>query len=201
MHELDAARDEVEVEVISRGKPGFLGIGAEPARVKVRKLATSENAGARAMQAINKLLDGMGVSATATLSSAHDPETGGPQIDLEGDDSGLLIGRKGETLRALQYVVNLLVNQDRSDSVRVTLDVEQYRDRRQKALTEMARRVAEKVAASGRPVTLEPMSPAERRVIHMALANHPRVSTESTGYGIGRRISISPKRGERAGRG
>jgi len=201
MHELDAARDEVEVEVISRGKPGFLGIGSEQARVKVRKLSGSENAGARAMGALNKLLDGMGVSATATLRSAHDPQTGGPQIDLEGDDSGLLIGRNGETLRSLQYVVNLLVNQDRADSVRVTLDVEQYRNRREKALKEMARRVAEKVSSSGRPVTLEPMSPAERRVIHMALANHPRVTTESTGYGMGRRISISPKRGERTGRG
>ncbi len=201
MHDLDAARDEVEVEVLSRGKPGFLGIGAEPARVRVRKLSVSENAGARAMEVLNKLLDTMNVSATATLRSAHDSQTGGPQIDLEGDDSGLLIGRQGETLRSLQYVVNLLVNQDRTETVRVTLDVEQYRDRRNKALTEMARRVAEKVDASGRPITLEPMSPAERRVVHMALANHPRVTTESTGFGMGRRISISPKRGERPGRG
>jgi spoIIIJ-associated protein len=194
MHELDAGRDEVEVEVLSRGKTGFLGIGSEPARVRVRKLSAKENAGTKAMEMLSKLMGYMRASAVCTLRSAHDPDTGGPQIDIEGEDSGLLIGRRGETLRALQFIVSLMVNKGRDEPVRVLLDVEEYRSRRQRALGELARRVAERVASTGRPVTLEPMPPAERRIVHVTLADHPRVTTQSTGYGVARRVAISPKR-------
>ena len=194
LHELDAARDEVEVEVLSPGKPGFLGIGSEKARVRVRKLTADEDAGSLAMEVVSKILGHMQASAVSTLRSAHDPDTGGPQIDIEGEDSGLLIGRRGETLRALQFIVSLMVNKGRDESVRVLLDVEGYRERRQRALSELAKRVAEKVTSTGRPITLEPMSPAERRVVHLVLADHPRVTTESTGLGVGRRVSVSPKR-------
>lgn len=194
MHELDAARDEVEVEVLSRGKTGFLGIGSEQARIRVRKLTAQEDAGPRTMGVVSKILELLGSSAVCTLRNAHDPQSGGPQIDIEGDDAGLLIGRRGETLRALQFVVNVIVNKDREDSVRVLLDVEEYRARRQRALSELAERVAAKVAATGRSITLEPMPPAERRIIHLALADNPRVTTESTGWGTDRRISINPNR-------
>ena len=194
MHELDAARDEVEVEVLSRGKTGFLGIGSEQARIRVRKLTAQEDAGPRTMGVVSKILELLGSSAVCTLRNAHDPQSGGPQIDIEGDDAGLLIGRRGETLRALQFVVNVIVNKDREDSVRVLLDVEEYRARRQRALSELAERVADKVAATGRSITLESMPPAERRIIHLALADNPRVTTESTGWGTDRRVSINPKR-------
>ncbi len=194
MHELDAARDEVEVEVLSRGKTGFLGIGSELARIRVRKLTAQEDAGPRTMGVVSKILELLGSSAVCTLRNAHDPQSGGPQIDIEGDDAGLLIGRRGETLRALQFVVNVIVNKDREDSVRVLLDVEEYRGRRQRALSELAERVADKVASTGRSITLESMPPAERRIVHLALADNPRVTTESTGWGMGRRISINPKR-------
>ena len=194
LHELDAARDEIEVEVLSRGKTGFLGIGSELARVRVRKLTRDEDAGLLAMGVVSKIIDYMQVSAVCTLRSAHDPNTGGPQIDIEGDDSGLLIGHRGETLRALQFIVSLVVNKERDDSVRVLLDVEGYRDRRERSLTKLAERVAEKVASTGQPITLEPMSPYDRRIVHVALAEHPRVATESSGWGVGRRVSVSPKR-------
>ncbi len=194
MHELDAARDEVEVEVLSRGKTGFLGIGSELAKIRVRKLTAQEDAGPRTMGVVSKILELLGSSAVCTLRNAHDPQSGGPQIDIEGDDAGLLIGRRGETLRALQFVVNVIVNKDREDSVRVLLDVEEYRARRQRALSELAERVADKVAATGRSITLESMPPAERRIIHLALADNPRVTTESTGWGTDRRVSINPKR-------
>ncbi len=194
MHELDAARDEVEVEVLSRGKTGFLGIGSEQARIRVRKLTAQEDAGPRTMGVVSKILELLGSSAVCTLRNAHDPQSGGPQIDIEGDDAGLLIGRRGETLRALQFVVNVIVNKDREDSVRVLLDVEEYRARRQRALSELAERVADKVASTGRSITLESMPPAERRIIHLALADNPRVTTESTGWGTDRRVSINPKR-------
>ena len=130
-----------------------------------------------------------------TLRSTHDPETGGPVIDITGEDSGLLIGRRGETLRALQFLVSLAVrNGLDNEPVRVLLDVERYRERRYNSLNELALRVADKVASTGRAISLEPMPAAERRVVHMALSEHPRVSTESSGIGESRQVTISPKK-------
>ena len=192
MHELDAARDEVEVEVISRGKVGFLGIGSEDAKIRVRKLSIQDDAGHKTMEVVSTILDLAGASAVCTLRSAHDPQSGGPQVDIEGEDAGLLIGRRGETLRSLQFIVNIIVNRNQDKNVRVLLDVEEYRLRRQRSLEELAQRVANKVSATGRSIALEPMPPAERRVVHLALANNPSVTTESSGWGNGRRVSISP---------
>jgi len=146
------------------------------------------------MEVVNQLLKIAGVATTATLRTAHDSQTGGPIIDIQGEDSGLLIGRRGETLRALQFVVNLLVNRNSNSPVRVVLDVELYRQRREKALRELAMKVAEKVATSGRAITLEPMPAAERRIIHLTLANHPQVTTQSTGVGNIRKVTVMPKK-------
>ena len=195
LKELDADRDEVEVEILSRGKPGFLGFGAEPARVSVRKLTSVGNAASLALDVLNKILARSGVQTLTTLRSAHDPDSGGPVIDITGEDAGLLIGRRGETLRALQYIVNLAVKNTLKDvDVRVSLDVERYRERRNNSLHEMALRVAERVAGTGRAIPLEPMPAAERRIIHIALADHPRVTTESSGVGEIRKVTISPKK-------
>jgi spoIIIJ-associated protein len=146
------------------------------------------------MEVVTKLLRAMNTDTTATLRSAEDPKTGGPVIDIQGDDSGLLIGRRGETLRSMQFLVNLMVNKDAANPTRIMLDVEKYKERRCKALEEMALKVADKVAATGRPITLEPMAPAERRVVHLALADHPRVTTESFGEGTDRRVTVRPRK-------
>ena len=194
LRELDASRAEVEIEILSPGKPGFLGIGSEPAKVRVRVLSSSQNAASVAMDVVNKILSAAGVQTLTTLRNAYDPDTGGPVIDITGDDSGLLIGRRGETLRALQFLVNLVVNRNLPDeTVRVFLDIERYRERRYNALHEMALKVADKVASTGRAVSLEAMPAAERRVVHMALADHPRVSTESSGIGESRKVTITLK--------
>ncbi len=195
LRELDASRTEAEIEILSQGKPGFLGIGSEPARIRLRKFPASSNSASVAMEVVNHILSGAGADSLATLRSAHDPNTGGPVIDITGDDSGLLIGRRGETLRALQFLVNLVVkNRIGDDSTRVVLDVERYRERRHNSLHEMALKVADKVANSGRPVSLEAMPAAERRVIHIALSEHPRVTTQSTGMGESRKVTIAPKK-------
>ncbi len=197
LKELDARRGEVEVNIISQGKPGgFLGLGSEPARVRVSKIPASASKAALAMEVLNHIQTSMGTRTLATLRIAHDPETGGPVIDIEGEDSGLLIGRKGETLRALQFLVNLVVNRDSTERVRVLMDVEQYRARREATLHEMALRVATRVVATGRSVSLEPMTAAERRVIHLALADHPQVSTQSSGFGDSRKVTIALGTGE-----
>jgi len=114
------------------------------------------------------------------------------EMDIEGEDSGLLIGRRGETLRALQFIVNLVVGQ-RTDG-RVVLDVEGYRERRYASLRALATRVAERVSDTGRSFTMEPMSPNERRIIHVTLADHPQISTESTGLGESRKVTVHPRK-------
>ena len=141
---------------------------------------------------VDNLLRSMKVSATATPRPQQEGEEDTIELDIEGEDSGLLIGRRGETLRALQFTVNLLVGQ--STRGRVILDVEGYRERRYSSLRTLASRVAERVASTGRPITLEPMAPNERRVIHMALAENSRVATESTGMGESRKITVLPRR-------
>ena len=192
LKELDANREEVEVEILSRGKPGFLGLGSEPARVRLRKIPATDNAAAYAMDVVNKILSAAGVETLTTLRNAHNPDSGGPVIDIEGEDSGLLIGRRGETLRALQFLVNLVVKKGLGDGeVRVLLDVERYRERRFNSLHDLALRVADTVVSTGREVSLEPMPAAERRAIHIALAEHTRVTTQSSGFGENRQVTIA----------
>ena len=206
LKELDADRDEAEVEILSRGKAGFLGIGAEVARVRVTRISAGRNA-ARiptteegettaagvATAAVGRILEAAGVNVTRTLRTANDPESGGPIIDLAGEDSGLLIGRRGQTLQALQFLVNLIVRKQ-FEGVRVVLDVENYRQRREFQLRDMATKVAARVTQTNRSITLEPMPPADRRIIHTSLTDNPDVSTESTGEGEGRKVTIMPKR-------
>ena len=207
LKELDADRDEAEVEILSRGKTGFLGIGSVSARVRVKRISVGRNdagvptatengdttAAGVASAAVGRILEAAGVNVSRTLRSANDPESGGPIIDLSGEDSGLLIGRRGQTLQALQFLVNLIVRKQ-FEGVRVVLDVENYRQRRENQLKDMATKVAERVAQTNRSITLEPMPPADRRIIHTSLTDHPGVSTESTGEGEGRKVTILPKR-------
>ena len=193
LKELDVDRDEAEVEILSRGKSGFLGIGAELARVRVTKISEGGNAAALATEAVSKILQAAGVNVSRTLRAAHDPEVGGPIIDLTGEDSGLLIGRRGQTLQALQFLVNLIVRKELGENVRVLLDVERYRQRRETSLRDMATKVAARVAQTNRSITLEPMPPADRRIVHTTLTDHPGVTTESMGVGDNRKVTISPK--------
>ncbi len=201
LKELGVDRSEVEVEVLNRGKAGFLGIGAEQARVRITRISETGETGetgtaaAVALDKVNKTLAAAKVNVVSTLRAAHDPELGGPIIDLPGEDSGLLIGRRGQTLQALQFLVNLMVRQEIGEHVRVLLDVESYRQRREASLRDMAGKVAARVVQTGRSITLEPMSPADRRIIHVALAEHESVSTESFGLGDDRKVTVLPKPG------
>lgn len=228
LKELGVDRSEVEVEILSRGKAGFLGIGAEVARVRVTRAAPGEarvvdssprdvepegaptatgsaapvavpgagegTVAGLALVALNNILSTSGVNVTCTVRVTDDPEVGGPIIDIIGEDSGLLIGRRGQTLQSLQFVVNLIVRKEFGESVRVVLDVERYRQRREASLKDMADKVAERVLQTGRSITLEPMSAADRRIIHISLADRDGISTESVGFGEDRKVSIIPRR-------
>ena len=190
LKELDAERSDVEIDVVSRGKAGILGIGAEPAVVRATRLESLPDNVAIASEVIEALIYLMDVDAIVTMKQAHHEGLGGPIFEIEGDDAGLLIGRKGDTLHTFQFLVRYIVSQRIDGRARLMIDVEGYQQRRQQSLENMAYRVARRVSDTGRSITLEPMSPAERRIIHVALNDHPAVTTESMGYGEDRQVVV-----------
>ncbi|MFH1487160.1 MAG: RNA-binding cell elongation regulator Jag/EloR [Chloroflexota bacterium] len=201
LEQLEASQSEVEIEVLDKGKSGILGIGAEEARVIVRLVGApsgGQDLASLATEILEKLLSLMGVDATVHLRT---PEPGvelegGPTIalDITGEDLGILIGRRGETLQALQYTVNLIVGRRLKARASVAIDVEGYRQRREQSLKNLAARMAERANATGQIMVMEPMPAKERRIVHLALADDPNVSTESVGLGESRKVTISPKR-------
>jgi len=193
LRELDVDRAEAEIDVISRGKAGILGIGSEPARVRVTRIDTPSDVVKTTSEVIDNIISLLGVDVVSTLTQVEREDLGGPVFEIEGDDAGLLIGRRGETLKALQFLVKYLVSQKLDANVNILVDVEGYQDRRYQSLMSMARRVAQRVTDSGRPITLEPMPPNERRIVHIALADHHRVTTESTGSGSSRQVVVQLK--------
>ena len=190
LEQLGANRDQVEIDVISEGKGGILGFGAEPARIRVLMLDMPTELFPVSKLVLDNVMRNMNVSASSAASKNNDPQSDTIEFDIEGEDSGLLIGRRGESLKALQFIVNLIVN--RKTEGRVILDVEGYKDRRYSSLRTLANRVAERVVNVGQSITLEPMTPNERRVIHMELSENNKVETESTGMGDQRKITIYP---------
>ena len=193
LRELDVDRAEAEIDVISRGKAGILGIGSEPARVRVTRIDTPSDVVKTTSEVIDNIISLLGVDVVSTLTQVEREDLGGPVFEIEGDDAGLLIGRRGDTLKALQFLVKYLVSQKLDGNVNMLVDVEGYQDRRDQSLMNMGRGVAQRVADSGRPITLEPMPPNERRIVHMALADHHRVTTESTGSGSSRQVVVQLK--------
>ena len=190
LRELDAARQDVEIDVVSKGKAGILGIGSEPARVRVTLIEKPTDLVRVTSDILENLISKMGVSALVSLKNAEREDVGGPVFDIDGDDSGLLIGRQGETLRAIQFLVSFIAGRKLGERANVLVDVAGYQERRRQALTNLAQRVAQRVVATGRPITLEPMPPNERRIIHLALADSPSVATVSTGDGDARQVVV-----------
>ena len=190
LKELDADRSDVEIDVVSRGKAGLLGIGAESARVRVTMLDAPTEIVTVTSEVIESLLSLMDAEVVLTLKQMHNDDVDGPMFEIEGDDAGLLIGRKGETLKTFQFLVRYIVSQRLDDRVNLMIDVEGYQERRHESLANMARKVARRVTDTGQPITLEPMPANERRIVHLALSDHPRVTTESTGMGNSRQVVI-----------
>ncbi len=194
LKELDAERSDVEIAVVSRGKAGILGIGSEPAVVRVKLLDDAPpDSVTFTSEVLESLMSMMGVDATLTLKQLYNESLDGPVFEIEGDDAGLLIGRKGETLNTIQFMVKYIVSHKVGDRVNLMIDVEGYQERRRQALANMARRVAGRVADTGRSIALEPMPPSERRIVHLSLSDHPDVTTESMGVGETRQVVIQLK--------
>jgi spoIIIJ-associated protein len=203
LEQLQLDRSQVEVEIISAGRTGLFGLGGENARVLVRPVAT-EQVGLEsptikmAVEFLQRLLELMSVDAEVTSRPPETPGDGlgraSAVLDVAGEDLGILIGRRGATLAALQYTVNHMVSRQLKSKALVTVDVEGYRRRREENLKGLALRLAEKVKSTGRTITLEPMPANERRIVHLALASDPQIASFSLGDGESRKVAISLKR-------
>lgn len=188
MSELNLNNDEIDIEVIEESSRGFLGlIGGKNARIRATEKA---NPLKKTVKLLNDITNKIGVKTEFEIEE-KDEYT---KISMVGGDLGILIGRRGETLDALQYIVNLVANKNLDDRKRIILDAEGYRKRREDTLIRLAKRLADKVKRTGHRVLLEPMNPQERRIIHTALQNDNSVQTLSDGEEPYRRVVISLKR-------
>lgn len=185
--ELGIDREDAEIEIISEGNKGLLGfIGNKNAVVKVTKKAGIEEI---VQNFLSPIFEKMEIEANIDITQ----EEGQKTIRLTGEDIGIIIGRRGETLDALQYLLSLVINRKISGYTRVILDVADYRQKREETLVRLANRVAEKVMRSRKNLTLEPMNPYERRIIHSTLQNHKYVDTQSIGEEPNRKVVIRYK--------
>lgn len=196
LEQLGVDEDQVKVVVLRKGRSGVLGMGTEEAKIKVKLLSEAkekDEVASIATEVLETLIKAMGISAEVCVTQAPTEEQ--PMaLDIEGDDLGILIGRRGQTLASLQYVVRLIVAEKMKMWVPINVDVAGYKKRRYESLRGLALRLAEQVKSNRRLITLEPMPADERRIIHLALADHPDVDTESTGEGEGRKVAILLKK-------
>lgn len=184
--ELNAAREDVEIEVISEGSRGFLGFGSKDAVVKVTEKFNPEKI---AKNFLREMFIAMGIIVNIE-TQLKDKQL---LINLTGDDMGILIGKRGQTLDSIQYLVNLVVNKGNAPYLSITLDTENYRQRRKETLESLAYNLAKKVKQTGKKVVLEPMNPYERRIIHSSLQNNKYVTTYSEGEEPYRNVVIALK--------
>ena len=215
LEKLGTGREEVEVDVISEGSHGIFGIWAEESKIRVRLLKPTpsktglEPTVAEASQesdvisstqnTLKTILEKMGVAASTVFKTEaiiqEAEKTVAPIVfDVESEDMGILIGRRGQTLACLQFITRLIVAQEmKAPTPSIVIDVGGYKQRRYQTLKALAQRLAEQVVTSGSPFILEPMLAYERRIIHLTLTDHPDVTTESIGFGEARKVVILPK--------
>ena len=188
LRELNVTRDEIEMDILDSGAKGFIGIGARDARVKITVKHDPQRIAKSFIKEMSVAM-GLIVEISTKLSEKH------LEIVLSGENIGILIGKRGQTLDALQHIVSLAINRGTAPYVNVTMDAENYRQRRREILENLAQSIARKVKQTKRSVTLEPMNTFERRIIHAALQNDKQILTYSEGKDPFRNIVISPKRG------
>lgn len=190
--------DRLDYEVLEEGSSGFLGIGAKPAVIKAKvkeeekEVINTVSLSDTAKSFLKEVFKAMNLAVVIEISYDEAEKT--MDIDLSGDEMGVLIGKRGQTLDSLQYLVSLVVNKNNEDYIKVKVDTENYRERRKETLENLAKNIAYKVKRTKRPVSLEPMNPYERRIIHSALQNDKYVTTHSEGEEPFRRVVVSLKK-------
>ncbi len=191
LQELGTTKENVEIEVLSEGKRGILGLGAEEAKVRVKM---EQSPLQKAEKYVESIMKNFGIDVA--LKGSFEDETVKIEIVGDSEEVGKVIGRRGDTLDALQYLTSLVVNKGEEDYIRVTVDTENYRGKREETLIKLAKRMAGVVARSRKSITLEPMNPNERRIIHSALQEYRNVTTYSTGKDPNRSVVITTKKKE-----
>lgn len=186
---LEIAEEDLIYEVVEKGSTGFLGFGAKQAVIQAKKKNTVMEDGIEFLERIFKTMN-----MSVKIEMSYDEEQKTVSYNLVGDEMGVLIGKRGQTLDSLQHLVSLVVNKNNEDYLRVKLDTENYRERRKETLENLARNIAYKVRKTRKPVSLEPMNPYERRIIHSALQNDTYVTTKSEGDEPFRHVVISLKK-------
>ena len=187
---LGVTSDKLDYQVVEEGSSGFLGIGAKPAVIKAAVKKSSVEEVARVC--LNDVFQAMNMEVAIDIK--YNEEEKNMDIELSGNEMGVLIGKRGQTLDSLQYLVSLVVNKDSEDYIRVKVDTEDYRKRRKETLENLARGIAYKVRKTRKPVILEPMNPYERRIIHSALQGNKFVETVSEGEEPYRHVVVKLKR-------
>lgn len=191
--QLGTTSDKIEYEIIERESNGFLGIiGKKDAVIKARK---KSNLVDDTLEFLDKMFAAMEMEVKSTIDYSEENRT--MNIDFSGDEMGILIGKRGQTLDSLQYLISLVVNKESDSYIKVKVDTEDYRERRKATLENLAKNLSYKVKRTRRPVTLEPMNPYERRIIHSALQNERYVETHSEGEEPYRKVVITLKKRER----
>lgn len=186
---LGTTSDKIEVEVIEKSSTGFLGIKSKPAIIKARKKNDTVD---NIREFLENVFSAMNMEVTIDIKKAEDDKV--YEVELSGKEMGLLIGKRGQTLDSLQYLTNLAVNKHSDGYIKVKLDTEDYRQRRKDTLENLAKNIAYKVKRTKRPVSLEPMNPFERRVIHSALQGDRYVETHSEGEEPFRHVVVTLKK-------
>ena len=181
--------DKLEYEVVEEGSSGFLGIGAKPAIIRAKAKSSVADV---SKYFLKDVFEAMNMAVVVDVK--YDEENKNIDIELSGDEMGVLIGKRGQTLDSLQYLVSLVVNKDSEEYIRVKVDTEDYRKRRKETLENLAKNIAYKVKRTKRSVSLEPMNPYERRINHSALQNDKYVTTHSEGEEPFRRVVVTLKK-------
>ena len=180
----------VKIEVVDEGKSGIFGFGvSRQAKIRVYYSDTDTDIITYAREILINIINRMGIEV-----KVKDIIEGSNRIyiEMDSEQSGLIIGKQGKTLEAMQFLLNLVVSNKIQSEKKIILDIESYREKREKALRKLSKDIAHKVIRTGKPWTLEPMNPFERRLIHLTLQNDSRVSTKSEGEGIYRKVKVSP---------
>ena len=186
---LEDTSDKLEYIVVEEGSSGFLGIGSKPAIIKAKVKSSITDT---AKDFLKDVFEAMNM--VVVIDAKYDEENKNLNVDLSGDEMGVLIGKRGQTLDSLQYLLSLVVNKESEEYIRVKVDTEDYRKRRKETLENLAKNIAYKVKRTKRPVSLEPMNPYERRIIHSALQNDKYVTTHSEGEEPFRRVVVTLKK-------
>ncbi len=187
--------EQLEIEIVSVGSPGLFGLGGRKAKIKAALREESEELLlTSAKEILETLLEQMQEKAAVSTHQEDDRIS----LRIETDDAGLLIGKQGQTLDALQYLVTKMLAKKSRRKVRISIDVEAYRARHNEALAHLAQKYGEKVKKSGRPVILSPMNPYDRRIVHMALQDDKELKTMSRGEGLYKKVVISPAKKKEA---